>query len=230
MSRVPGRHHPPPGPPGRDRHDRAGLRQGFVLLRILLGLEELEVPPDALGPQAGLLAPAVRARLARSRPCAGRSTACPSCRWRSSWGKRRSPWWPPTRGGPSRTSRACGSPSARPSLSPRTAILRHNRGNLFSPASPNLLEGGKRPAHTLMPVIVRKDGGLRVVGGTMGGCSQPRIHVRVLERVLSGEDRGPAVGAPRWVVGAPGGTGRRSSGSRRLSTTRWATPSTSSPP
>jgi oxamate amidohydrolase len=88
-------------------------------------------------------------------------------------------------------------------LEPSTGIVAHNRGALFSldRASPNVLEGGKRPAHTLMPVMVRRNGRLEVVAGTMGGKAQPQIHAQVLYHLL-GRRLAPeaAVAEPRWIV------------------------------
>lgn len=89
-------------------------------------------------------------------------------------------------------------------LEPETGILCHNRGAAFSlnPASPNVLEGGKRPAHTLMPVLVMAEGRPLLVAGTMGGPAQPQIHAHLLLRLLEGAATpGEAVTAPRWVVG-----------------------------
>ncbi|WP_431900502.1 gamma-glutamyltransferase family protein [Nonomuraea sp. bgisy101] len=88
-------------------------------------------------------------------------------------------------------------------LDPSTGILLHNRGSFFSldPASPNVIAPGKRPAHTLMPVIVTKDGRPAWVAGTMGGKAQPQILTQVLLRLLEGADPAAAVAAPRFVVG-----------------------------
>lgn len=90
-------------------------------------------------------------------------------------------------------------------LEPSTGIVCQNRGACFTldRDSPNVLEGGKRPAHTLMPVMVRRGGAIRLVGGTMGGLAQPQIHVHVLGHLLErGSSVGTAVSAPRWVVGS----------------------------
>jgi gamma-glutamyltranspeptidase len=98
-------------------------------------------------------------------------------------------------------------------LEPTTGIVAHDRGACFSldPASSNLIEGGKRPLHTLMPVMVRREGRLTIVAGTMGGEAQPQIHAQILSRLMGGSDsaasgRGPmvadsaaAVTAPRWI-------------------------------
>lgn len=89
-------------------------------------------------------------------------------------------------------------------LEPATGIVCQNRGAAFSldPTSPNVIEGGKRPAHTLMPVLVQRDGRLRAVAGTMGGQAQPQIHAQLLTRALDeGRDPWEAVEAPRWVLG-----------------------------
>lgn len=96
-------------------------------------------------------------------------------------------------------------------LEPETGILCQNRGACFTldPSSPNVLAGGKRPAHTLMPVMVRHDGALRVVAGTMGGRAQPQIHSQVLGRLFGGSwDLLGALSEPRWVVGALEAGGR----------------------
>jgi oxamate amidohydrolase len=96
-------------------------------------------------------------------------------------------------------------------LDPASGIICHNRGAYFSldPASPNVLEGGKRPTHTLMPVMLRKDGRVVELQGTMGGPAQPQIHAQVLLRMWAGLDPARAVAAPRWIVAEPAaGAGR----------------------
>ncbi len=88
-------------------------------------------------------------------------------------------------------------------LEPSTGILTQNRGTAFclDPASPNVIEPGKRPKHTLMPVLVTRDGEVRWVNSTMGGHGQPQIHAQILQRLLGGDSPQEAVSAPRWVVG-----------------------------
>lgn len=87
-------------------------------------------------------------------------------------------------------------------LEPATGVIVHDRGALFSlsPSSPNVLAPGKRPAHTLMPVLVSTGGSLRLVAGTMGGRAQPQIHAQLLLRVLSGTRPADALGQARLVV------------------------------
>jgi gamma-glutamyltranspeptidase/glutathione hydrolase len=88
-------------------------------------------------------------------------------------------------------------------LDAETGLILHNRGAFFSldAASPNRLEPGRRPAHTLMPVLVAERG--RVVGahGTMGGRAQPQIHTHLLLRLDAGSSPSEALNAPRWIVG-----------------------------
>ena len=89
-------------------------------------------------------------------------------------------------------------------LEPSTGIVCHNRGQGFSldPDSPNVLAGGKRPAHTLMPVLAHRDGRLAAVTGSMGGGGQPQINFQDLVRAFDlGMDPEAAVSAPRWLMG-----------------------------
>jgi gamma-glutamyltranspeptidase len=89
-------------------------------------------------------------------------------------------------------------------LEPSTGVLLHNRGSFFSlePGHPNEIAPGRRPSHTLMPVMVRRAGRLAGVLGTMGGRVHAQIHVQVLLRLLAGHTPQEAVDAPRFVVGA----------------------------
>ena len=89
-------------------------------------------------------------------------------------------------------------------LEPSTGIVAHDRGGCFSlaPGHPNELAPGKRPAHTLMPVAVRRDGDLVGVTGTRGGHGQPQIDLMTVVRAFDlGMDAGDAVAAPRWLLG-----------------------------
>ena len=87
-------------------------------------------------------------------------------------------------------------------LEPGTGVILHNRGSMFSadPASPNHPAPGKRPAHTLMPVIVEHADGRISAHGAMGGRAQPQIHLQLLRHTLAGEAPQQAVSAPRLVV------------------------------
>jgi gamma-glutamyltranspeptidase/glutathione hydrolase len=88
-------------------------------------------------------------------------------------------------------------------LEPVTGVLVHNRGGAFSlePGHPNELAPGRRPAHTLMPVIVEREGRLLGVLGTMGGRVQAQIHLQMVLHLLAGATPQEAVDAPRWIVG-----------------------------
>jgi gamma-glutamyltranspeptidase/glutathione hydrolase len=88
-------------------------------------------------------------------------------------------------------------------MEPRTGITLHNRGACFSvdPASPNARGPGKRPLHTLMPLVVAGEPGVTWTAGTMGGRAQAQIHAQLLLRRRSGDGAAVAVAAPRFVVG-----------------------------
>jgi gamma-glutamyltranspeptidase len=88
-------------------------------------------------------------------------------------------------------------------LEPATGVLFQNRGTAFSldPAHPAAFTGGRRPPHTLMPVLVELDGELSHALATMGGQAQPQIHAQLLLRLLAGASAIEATSAPRWIVG-----------------------------
>jgi gamma-glutamyltranspeptidase/glutathione hydrolase len=87
---------------------------------------------------------------------------------------------------------------------PRHGIFLHNRGAGFSvrPDDPAGYGPGRRPPHTLSPLAATRPGGqLDAVLGTMGGDAQPQVLLQLLVRMLAlGEEPGPAVGAPRWIL------------------------------
>jgi gamma-glutamyltranspeptidase/glutathione hydrolase len=86
-------------------------------------------------------------------------------------------------------------------LDPGTGILFNNRMQGFTHRSgkPNSVGPGRRPAHTLCPVLVRRDGRLRFALATPGGLSQTLTNIQVLSYLID-EDRdvADAVEAPRW--------------------------------
>jgi gamma-glutamyltranspeptidase/glutathione hydrolase len=88
-------------------------------------------------------------------------------------------------------------------LDPTTGILLHNRGASFSlePASANQLSPGRRPPHTLMPVLVRQQGNLVGAHGTMGGRAQPQVHTHLALNLALGMTPAEATARPRWIVG-----------------------------
>ncbi len=77
----------------------------------------------------------------------------------------------------------------------------HNRGALFSlqEGSPNRLEPGKRPFHTIIPALVTRGDKPVLVFGVMGGDMQPQGHAQVLVNLLDlGADLQQAGDAPRF--------------------------------
>ncbi len=89
-------------------------------------------------------------------------------------------------------------------LEPSTGVLLQNRGSGFSldPSSPNVLEGGRRPAHTLMPVMVLSSQGPSIASATMGRNAHAQIHAQLLmsllDKVRSAFD---TIDRPRWLAG-----------------------------
>ena len=79
-----------------------------------------------------------------------------------------------------------------------------NRGFGFSLDGdhPNVVAGGKRPFHTIIPALLRRDGRTRAVFGVIGGPMQPQGHVQVLGHLLDGGlDPQAALDRPRvfWI-------------------------------
>jgi gamma-glutamyltranspeptidase/glutathione hydrolase len=86
-------------------------------------------------------------------------------------------------------------------LDSATGILFNNRMHGFShdPRHPNVVAPGKRPSHTLCPVLVECDGRLRFAMATPGGLSQTLTNMQVLAHLVDcGMDPQAAVEFPRW--------------------------------
>ena len=86
---------------------------------------------------------------------------------------------------------------------PGAGISLQNRGVGFSmdPRSPNVVGGGKRPFHTIIPAFLTKDGAPVMSFGVMGGDMQPQGHMQTLVRMLDYRQQPQAAcDAPRWKV------------------------------
>jgi len=86
---------------------------------------------------------------------------------------------------------------------PGTGVSLQNRGYGFTldEKHPNVVAGGKRPFHTIIPGFLCQDGQPRMSFGVMGGNMQPQGHVQTLMRMLRhGQQPQAACDAPRWKV------------------------------
>ena len=90
---------------------------------------------------------------------------------------------------------------------PDWGVSLQNRGFGFSmdPKSANVVAGGKRPFHTIIPAfLTRQEGGATVPQmsfGVMGGDMQPQGHLQTVLRMLSYRQQPQAAcDAPRWKV------------------------------
>lgn len=82
-----------------------------------------------------------------------------------------------------------------------TGVVLQNRGASFSldPDDPNCIAPGKRPFHTLIPALIRKDDRDWTAFGVMGGLMQPQGHLQVLDHLVDGEcTLQEALDRPRW--------------------------------
>ncbi|MFL5994353.1 MAG: gamma-glutamyltransferase [Streptomyces sp.] len=87
---------------------------------------------------------------------------------------------------------------------PDTGIVLHNRGSAFSlqPGHPGLVGPGRRPPHTLCPVLGRS-AGLLLAAGCQGGRAQPQILAQTVPDLMDPTaDPAAVLGRPRWVVGS----------------------------
>jgi gamma-glutamyltranspeptidase/glutathione hydrolase len=85
-------------------------------------------------------------------------------------------------------------------VTPKTGIALQNRGSGFvtDPSHPNCIGPGKRPFHTIIPAMARKDGRVVLSFGVMGGAYQPMGHVTVaLNRFVYGLDLQESLEFPR---------------------------------
>jgi gamma-glutamyltranspeptidase/glutathione hydrolase len=83
---------------------------------------------------------------------------------------------------------------------PGAGIVLHNRGSLFrfDESHPNVFSPGRRPYHTLAPVMALREGKPWLAFGTPGGDGQTHTHVQVLNNILLfGMTPQEAIDAPR---------------------------------
>lgn len=84
---------------------------------------------------------------------------------------------------------------------PETGILFQNRGALFTlePEHPNVLEPGKRPYHTLTPLLALRGSELGFTMGTPGGDGQTQSLLQIMNNLfLFGMTPQEAIEAPRF--------------------------------
>lgn len=91
---------------------------------------------------------------------------------------------------------------------PGLGIVLHNRGSCFSlqAGHPAAYGPGRRPPHTLSPLVVTDPtGSLSAVIATRGGHIQPQILLQLLARLYPGAERpAQAIAAGRWSHSADG--------------------------
>ncbi|MCS6919492.1 MAG: gamma-glutamyltransferase, partial [Fimbriimonadales bacterium] len=81
-------------------------------------------------------------------------------------------------------------------------ILLNNRmqGFSLSANSPNRLEPGKRPMHTLNAYLITRGDALAYVGGTPGGDIQVQTNLQVISQLIDfGLEPQAAIEQPRWA-------------------------------
>jgi len=86
-------------------------------------------------------------------------------------------------------------------------FLLHNRGWGFTlePGHPNVLAGGKRPFHTIIPGFMER-GDEHIGFGIMGGANQPLAHAQFVSNIVDyGMNLQAALEAPRFTKKTPTG-------------------------
>jgi gamma-glutamyltranspeptidase/glutathione hydrolase len=86
-------------------------------------------------------------------------------------------------------------------LEPESGVVLQNRGALFSldPGHPNIVAPGKRPYHTLTPLLALREDDLAFTLGTPGGDGQAQSLVQIINyMLLFGFTPQEAIEAPRF--------------------------------
>ncbi len=94
-------------------------------------------------------------------------------------------------------------------LDPGTGILLNNSMTGFStdPTHASVVAPGKRPSHTLNPVVVLDGDRVRYLMTTPGGPSQTITNVQILTNMIDrGQELAAAIQDPRWSVNLAGAT------------------------
>ena len=85
------------------------------------------------------------------------------------------------------------------------ALQNRGAGFTLDPAHPNVLAGGKRPFHTIIPGFIER-GPLHIGFGIMGGPNQPLAHAQFVSNVVDyGMNLQQALESPRFTKAAPEG-------------------------
>ncbi len=86
-------------------------------------------------------------------------------------------------------------------------FIMQNRGALFTldPNHPNVLAGGKRPFHTIIPAFMER-GDLHIGFGIMGGANQPLAHAQFASNIIDyGMNIQESLESPRFTKKTAGG-------------------------
>ncbi len=67
-----------------------------------------------------------------------------------------------------------------------TALQNRGFGFSLDPGHPNRVAGGKRPFHTIIPGMLRRDDHVTHVIGCVGGPMQPQGHVQLISHLIDG--------------------------------------------